>query len=227
MKKKALLVDFFGTLVNYTPGSFFVNKRGNTYVLLQQHGFEGNYEIFKATFTTSYKTLLSQAKKTQVEFSMETLFRFMLADQPQINKTEAFISTLVQYYLAEWSQEIAETPGIQRFLSRASSVYTLGIVSNTHHSDLVRYNLSRFAMEKYFSIIVTSIAFGLRKPDPRIFVHALEKMNMTAQETIFIGDDKKEDFEGATKAGIDAYLVGKKPYETLFDLEGVLYGNRN
>jgi len=50
------------------------------------------------------------------------------------------------------------------------------------------------------------------KPDPAIFEHALQRGNVTAQETIYIGDNYYADVVGARRAGLRPIL---------YDPEGV------
>jgi putative hydrolase of the HAD superfamily len=55
--------------------------------------------------------------------------------------------------------------------------------------------------------VVTSAAAGARKPDPSIFVRALELAGTTAGEAVHVGDTAAEDVEGARAAGIRALLL--------------------
>ncbi|MPN26034.1 hypothetical protein SDC9_173456 [bioreactor metagenome] len=54
----------------------------------------------------------------------------------------------------------------------------------------------------YFDPILVSSSFGYRKPDRRMFELALLKMNLTAPEVIFIGNDMFRDVFGAGRLGM-------------------------
>ena len=43
---------------------------------------------------------------------------------------------------------------------------------------------------------------GMKKPDPEIFLRALEKLNVSAQESIFIGDHPENDVKAAQNVGM-------------------------
>ncbi len=52
-----------------------------------------------------------------------------------------------------------------------------------------------------FEVFVLSCKVGVRKPDPRIYKIALEKLNLPAEACVFI-DDKLENIEAAKKLGM-------------------------
>jgi len=64
-------------------------------------------------------------------------------------------------------------------------------------------------MEKYFIQIIISGDLNTRKPDPVIFNTALERLDISPDETIMIGDNLKSDIEGAARAGIKSVWVNR------------------
>ncbi|WP_013325261.1 HAD-IA family hydrolase [Gloeothece verrucosa] len=81
----------------------------------------------------------------------------------------------------------------------------LGIISNFDsrlHSILKSLQLDRF-----FKTITISSDSGAAKPHPQIFATALAKHNCLSQQAWHIGDSLKEDYYGATSAGIKAFLI--------------------
>lgn len=50
---------------------------------------------------------------------------------------------------------------------------------------------------------------GVEKPDPAIFVHALEKIGVTAAEALMVGDSLSSDVRGAEGVGINALLIDR------------------
>ena len=51
---------------------------------------------------------------------------------------------------------------------------------------------------------------GWRKPDPRVFQFVLEKLEVTPQECLFVGDDPKWDLVGPRAVGIEAALIDRR-----------------
>jgi len=85
--------------------------------------------------------------------------------------------------------------------------FRMGMVSNA--TDLARKVLSNLDMEKYFDFVVISDEVGVRKPDPRIFRIALNKADVAAERSLFLGDKLSTDVIGAARAGMRAILVDR------------------
>jgi putative hydrolase of the HAD superfamily len=56
-------------------------------------------------------------------------------------------------------------------------------------------------------LVVPSSAVGLAKPNPRLFRHALERLDVDAAAALHVGDHPLEDVEGAQAAGMEAVLL--------------------
>ncbi|WP_226666557.1 HAD family hydrolase [Metabacillus litoralis] len=61
----------------------------------------------------------------------------------------------------------------------------------------------------YFEQIIISGAFGRGKPDVTIFEHALEKMNVTKDEAIMVGDNLMTDILGASRLGMKSVWINR------------------
>jgi HAD superfamily hydrolase (TIGR01509 family) len=77
----------------------------------------------------------------------------------------------------------------------------LGIISNVMSPACVDVNLSRYGLLGYFETVVASSAYGRRKPDPRIFLHAAEKAGTPPERCAHVGDKTSRDILGAACAG--------------------------
>jgi putative hydrolase of the HAD superfamily len=62
-------------------------------------------------------------------------------------------------------------------------------------------------LDELFDDVVDSSFVGMRKPDPRIFELALERLGVRADEAVFI-DDAPGNVAGAQQVGISAVLIG-------------------
>ncbi|HEX6420575.1 MAG TPA: HAD family phosphatase [Acidimicrobiales bacterium] len=73
-----------------------------------------------------------------------------------------------------------------------------------------------------FDVVVDSSAVGMRKPDPAIFVHTLDRLGGVAPaEAVFL-DDVEGNLAGARKAGLHTVLVGDPPAPALDELDRLL-----
>jgi putative hydrolase of the HAD superfamily len=69
--------------------------------------------------------------------------------------------------------------------------------------------LERCGIERMLDGVVTSAEAGARKPDPAIFVAALELAGCEAGEALHVGDTAEEDIAGARAAGIRPLLIAR------------------
>jgi len=102
----------------------------------------------------------------------------------------------------------------------------IGLVSNGFKQDL-DHVLGELGLEKWFDAIVCIDSCNCAKPDKRIFLYALNKLGIQANEAIFVGDSILYDYEGALKVGIKPYLIDRegKPksrYDTIASLTELL-----
>ncbi|MDA7027180.1 HAD family hydrolase [Bacillus sp. CLL-7-23] len=65
-------------------------------------------------------------------------------------------------------------------------------------------------LASYFEEIVISGDFGKGKPDPAIFEHCLNLLNITKDETIMVGDNLNTDILGASRTGIKNVWLNRK-----------------
>lgn len=85
----------------------------------------------------------------------------------------------------------------------------LGVLSN--FDSRLHFVLKALKLEEYFTSVTVSTLTGIAKPNPEIFVLALEKHFCDARDAWHIGDSFKEDYQGAKSAGLRAILVERNP----------------
>jgi putative hydrolase of the HAD superfamily len=81
----------------------------------------------------------------------------------------------------------------------------VAVVSNSDGS--VRESLSRAGFDGLFEFIVDSHEVGLAKPDPAIFVHALDRLGVAAAGAWYVGDSIYHDVGGGFRAGLAASVL--------------------
>lgn len=104
--------------------------------------------------------------------------------------------------------------------------YRLGVISNWDASleDLLR----SMGYLPYFDEVIASAAVGTRKPYRAIFDIALERMGVSAQNALHVGDLPEADGQGAASAGIRPIIIDRHgrhadcPYERIEVLTDLL-----
>src|SRR5438270_10453354 len=80
----------------------------------------------------------------------------------------------------------------------------IGLISNSHRS-LASFE-SHFELEGLIAASVSSSEHGLMKPHPSIFAAALQLLDVRAEEAVMVGDNLRQDVEGAIRAGMRCVL---------------------
>jgi epoxide hydrolase-like predicted phosphatase len=78
-------------------------------------------------------------------------------------------------------------------------------------------------VDDLFDVVVDSSAVGMRKPDPRIYLHALESLGAIEPGRAVFLDDHPGNVEGARRAGLVGVLVDD-PAAAIAELDGILTG---
>jgi HAD superfamily hydrolase (TIGR01662 family) len=96
--------------------------------------------------------------------------------------------------------------------------YRLGLISNVLSvQDGHRALFRQAGIYDLFEVMVFSSEFGLNKPSPAIFLHALESMGIAADGAWYIGDKPHRDVNGAHAAGMTAVLVDSAYHHRIHD----------
>jgi putative hydrolase of the HAD superfamily len=88
----------------------------------------------------------------------------------------------------------------------------VAVVSNSDGT--VRASLGRAGLLDLFEFVIDSHEAGVSKPNPGIFLAALERMDLAPDQAWYVGDSVFHDINGARVAGlaeavlVDPYLLG-------------------
>ncbi|WP_010096226.1 HAD family hydrolase [Ornithinibacillus scapharcae] len=110
--------------------------------------------------------------------------------------------TLLQDYIDEFHHHCVAFPNLIPTLDELKkSSYKLGMITNGK-GQFQLDNIRALGIEDYFDCILISEWEGIKKPNPLIFRRALEEMQVSPKEAIFVGDHPVNDVEGARNVGM-------------------------
>lgn len=84
----------------------------------------------------------------------------------------------------------------------------LGVVSNW--DSRLHPVLSGLGLAPRFRFVLTSAEFGAEKPDPSIFREGARRLALPPAQVLHVGDLVRDDWKGATRAGLRAVLVDRE-----------------
>jgi putative hydrolase of the HAD superfamily len=103
----------------------------------------------------------------------------------------------------------------------------LAIVSNWDYT--LHSIVERLGLKEHFDVVMASLEEGVEKPDPRLFEICLERVGVSSDRAVHVGDDLIDDIEGAMRARIRPILldrhashVGHESIKSLTDLMEVV-----
>jgi len=132
---------------------------------------------------------------------------YVWKDQVYIRLIEQFgwpcdMQELLNDYLHAFRDHCVGFPHLTEMLDELRGMgVKLGIVSNGFDA-FQRRNISGLGITDHFDAILVSESEGLRKPDPAIFMRALHRLNLSPEETMFVGDHPVNDVEASVRTGL-------------------------
>lgn len=111
------------------------------------------------------------------------------------------LTTLIQQSIF-WTRIVSGTEAI---LSRLGEFYSLAVVSNSDGT--LAKALQERGLARFFECVIDSRHHGMEKPEPGIFLKALDILGCPASESLYVGDIYSIDYCGARNTGMHAVLL--------------------
>jgi putative hydrolase of the HAD superfamily len=116
--------------------------------------------------------------------------------------TELTWEELLQDYIAEFKHHCVPFPNLITTLEKLKICnIRLGMITNGR-GQFQLDNSKALGIEKYFDTILISEWEGMKKPDPEIFKRALKQLNVSPQQSLFVGDHPENDVKAAQNVGM-------------------------
>ena len=112
---------------------------------------------------------------------------------------------------------------VDRVRTLKADGYRTAIVTNNVREAAEAWR-SMLPIEELFDVVVDSSAVGMRKPDPRIYRHALEELGGVAPARSVFLDDHPGNVAAARRVGMHAILVTEVVEDALAELDRILGG---
>ena len=82
--------------------------------------------------------------------------------------------------------------------------YILGVISNRDKP--FQDVLQEHGIGEFFDFSLAAGEVNIFKPEPGVFEHALQRLNLSPREAIYVGDNYYADVVGARRAGLQPIL---------------------
>lgn len=134
------------------------------------------------------------------EFLKGERFRLTISPEEDTEESRHLSRMLNDRYLYLLGECNAPCRGAEELFNELSKEYLIGVLTNGFNE--VQYRkLRNSGLDKYIQRVVISDEIGIQKPDARIFRYAERETGASAETAIMIGDNPKNDIQGALDAG--------------------------
>ena len=185
---KAILFDLDGTLLNRDASvKVFVERQYE-----RLHNYVGHIE--KAQYVSRFIELDQRGYVWKDKVYTQLIQEFAI--------TNITTDKLLEDYLREFKNSCVAFPNVTEILEALKkSDYKLGIITNGF-GQFQMDNIRALQIEYYFDVILVSEWAGMKKPDERIFFKALEQLQVSPDESVFVGDHPENDVKAAKQVGM-------------------------
>ena len=201
---KGILIDLGDTLM------FIDEKKNQKYVkgllsILNKHGSTCSVDDLAMHLSNLYYSSSKGEFKNHNEYWKFLLTSLKLPFGPQlVNELEKFWNQNHQTLFKLYDRVVPVLVSLQQ-------KYKLVLVSNCSLGMLEV--ISALGIDAFFEAIILSYQFGVRKPDKRIYIEALQRARLQTHECIFVADEIS-DLEGARMVGLRTLLVRQGSHTT-------------
>ena len=209
---KAVITDYIGTLTNAKRYNMEASM-ANLHVALAEAGLKTDKQQFLDAYAKAHEKyrLIRFGELREVNNAIwlsETLCNLGYHVNPQDPRMKTALNKFFQDYI----DSLELRPYAEKLLKKSAETCKLGLISNFTYAPVVHVSLRKLGISRYFNAVVVSGDIGWRKPHQRIFADAMHRLQVKAEETVYIGDCPEEDIKGAAQAGMKTVFVNSQFY---------------
>ena len=166
-------------------------------------GFDVDREKFLAAYIVAHekyrKVRYEQFREvTNAVWVAEALYNLGFKVTADDYRVKAALNVFFQDYI----DTLKLREGAKKLIKQAKEQCKVGLISNFTYAPVIHTSLRKLGINTFFNAVVISEENGWRKPSSHIFQEALNKLQVQANEAVYIGDSPIEDIKGAKQAGI-------------------------
>jgi HAD superfamily hydrolase (TIGR01549 family) len=206
---KAVFYDLDGTLrtSNPPPREAFANQAAHLGLAISAED-----RLRVARWEHSYFAESDEVRADRLAFPESAAFwtnygrRQLVMLGASAELAEELAPRLELYMSEHYRPEDILMPDVQQVLQALRTAgYALGVVSNRDQP--YHDYLQEIGLAEYFDFSLAAGEVNSWKPDSAVFEHALQRANVRAEETVYVGDNYFADVVGARNAGLKPVLL--------------------
>ena len=208
VKPSVVLFDVYNTLLEIRTAEHDPAVWTHLARFLGYQGLQLDGELLHATFLAHVRARQVASGEAYPEIDLVSIFQQLLRAHGLAHP--AAVAVYVTHLLRTLSiRRLRLFPDTLRTLHALHGMFPLGLITDAQRV-FVEPELAQVGVTGYFAVRIISSDYGFRKPDPRLFGTALERLGVGPEEAIYVGDNGFRDVYGAQRAGLRGVLVQRQ-----------------
>jgi putative hydrolase of the HAD superfamily len=217
----AVLFDLFNTLLlTSDEETWYERCLRNMHAFLARNGVEVSYDEFHRVYFDVRDLFYSESCESLEEPHFNArVVRTLERLHCSFDVSDVMIGGATSAFADEFMKSVCVEKDAAHVLQELHKKYKLGLVSNFGIPECAHELLETFGLKRIFDVIVISAEINQRKPSPKIFRYALQKLGVLASRAVFVGDMLDLDVKGAQMVGMKTLLIRREPAERVEDVK--------
>ena len=216
---KAVIFDYIGTLVNCGNYTLEASREKLHMALVNE-----SFDVAKDRFLEAYIQAHEKYRKIRYEQLREVTNAVWVVEALsnlgfKVSADDYRIKAALNVFFKAYVETLELREGAKKLIKQATQQCKVALISNFTHAPVIYSSLRKTGINTFFNAVVVSEENGWRKPSSHIFQDALDKLQIQANEAVYVGDNPIEDIKGAKQAGLKTVFVASQFYTSkdLFD----------
>ncbi len=212
MRFDAVVFDLYGTLIDIQTDE----RRGSLWARLARYlryqGLAAEPALLREAFFAAMRQSQAASPHAHPEIDIPAILGKQMRELGYAGGDE-FVVRVAQLFRSLSVRRFGLFPDTLSCLAALRGRAVLGLVSDAQRAFL-EPELAMLGLAPHFGALVVSSDYGFRKPDPRLFASALERLGVASDRAVYVGDNPLRDVGGARMAGMAAVLL-RRPGATI------------
>lgn len=217
----AILFDANGTLIDIATDEWSDETLGALKYVLRYYGVRMGRRDLRTRLKDGVRNQRAMSDQAFPELDWTLIWRDVIGDgggfqsaelagenRSAMERRHQLALDLARMHRGIARRRLRAYPGALELLDQLRGRYTLAVVTDAQWA-YARAELAETGVADRIHHATVSGELGFRKPDPRIFHHALRAIGVAPDRAVYVGNDLFRDIHGARGAGIRTVLVGK------------------
>ena len=169
------------------------------------------FELIYSSYQDLFYGLIKESRQTHREANFETTLRYLFFKYGvEVEGRVSWKDILTVYYEVIHGVRLVYPDVVSTLKVLKESGVRMGVISNTTNPEFIKEEELRLTgLNIYFEFSIFSSSMPYRKPHPSIYTAAISRLNIEAENILFVGDDLIMDVMGARSVGLSTAWLNR------------------